>query len=77
MIKMKIEKHVCDVCGEVIQDAHPLRLAVQEYVATEKESWNGKIKTSKSYKNCSVYDICNKCATYMPKLLKNLRDNEI
>lgn len=73
---MKIEKRLCDVCGDAIKEAHPLRLAVQEYVTTETATWNGKSKTNKSYKNCSVYDICSKCATYMPNLLRGLKNEE-
>ena len=71
---MKINKHICDICGNEIQEEHPLRLAVQEYTVTESEKWNGKKITNKSYKNCSIYDICSKCATYMPNLLKGLND---
>lgn len=73
---MKIEKRVCDVCGEAITEAHPLRLAVQEYAITETQTWNGKTKTNKSYKNINTYDICDKCAAYMPKLLRGLKDEE-
>jgi hypothetical protein len=59
---MKVEKIVCDICGEVITAKHPLKISVMEYSE----------KPPKGYRKKNTLDICEKCEQNLPKILKEV-----
>ena len=64
---MKIEKRLCDVCGDEITEPHPTRLERHEYA---KEQYRP------CYKRVDTYDICDKCCSKLPDLFKALKEDK-
>lgn len=64
---MKIEKTICDICGNEITESHPTRLERQEYDKTTYRP---------AYKKVSAYDICKECGSKLNNLFKNLKEGK-
>ena len=64
---MKIEKIICDICGEEITESHPTRMEQHEYDKSGFKSVYKKIKT---------YEICDKCEPQLPNLFKALKGDK-
>lgn len=60
---MKIEKCLCDICGNEIADSHPLRMELQEYTKGYRPC----------YKKVKTYEICDECQGKLPDLFKALK----
>ena len=64
---MKIEKRLCDICGNEIAKRHPTRIERHEY---SKEQYRP------SYKKVGIYDICDNCCSNLPELFKALKEDK-
>jgi hypothetical protein len=64
---MKIEKMICDICGNEITESHPTRLERQEY---------DKTSCHPAYKKVGTYDICKECDSKLNSLFKDLKEGK-
>lgn len=62
---MKIEKSICDICGEEITESHPTRLEQQEY---DKKDYRPH------YKRVRTYDICKSCCAKLSDIFKGAQE---
>ena len=62
---MRIEKHICDICGTEITKSHPPRVECQEYV---------RDPNYRGYKKVNTYDVCSECEVKLPDLFKALKE---
>ncbi len=61
---MRIEKSLCDICGNEITNEHPTRVEHQEY----------GVRNYRGYRKVHTYDICGKCKVKLPDLFKALKE---
>ena len=58
---MRIEKSLCDICGNEITKVHPTRIEHQEY----------GVHNYRAYRKVRTYDICDECKVKLPDLSKH------
>lgn len=65
---MKVKKIKCDVCGKVIKEEHPTRLAMQNYRVRSHYS---------SYQTEQIFDVCKDCVDKVKSMLGGCENEKI